>query len=119
MDGIAWVNGKVKLTDITDGTSQTFMILEKSNWFNQSWLPDTYGANHFFWVHHPSQGYVQAYAAIDSDVWNNRAPEGFHIGGIMASFCDGSVTFFRTGLSNTTYVALFTRNAGDVPGSYQ
>jgi prepilin-type N-terminal cleavage/methylation domain-containing protein len=118
MDGIAWVNGVVRLTDITDGTSSTFMIMEKSDWFNQSWLPDSYGANHFIWVHHPSQGYVQAYNGIDSDIFNNRAPQSFHIGGVLASFCDGSVGFFSTSISNATYVAMFTRAAGDIVGAY-
>jgi hypothetical protein len=118
MDGVAWVNGIVRLTDITDGTSSTFLLMEKTNWFNQSWLPDGYGANHFFFVHHPSQGYVQAYNGIDSDIWNNRAPQSFHIGGVMASFCDGSVGFFSNEMSNAPYVAMFTRAAGDIVGPY-
>ncbi len=118
MDGIAWVNGKVRLVDIKDGTSSTFMILEKSNWFDQSWLPDTYGSNHFIWVHHPSQGYVQGYNGIDSDIFNNRAPQSFHIGGVMGSFCDGSVSFFSQSISNSAYLAMYTRAGNDIVGPY-
>jgi prepilin-type N-terminal cleavage/methylation domain-containing protein len=119
MDGIAWVNGVVRLVDIMDGTSNTFMLLEKSNWFDQSWLPDSYGANHFIWVHHPSQGYVQnGYGGIDSDQWNNRTPQSFHIGGVMASLCDGSVQFFSNQMNAATYSALWTRAGGDIVGSY-
>ena len=118
MDGIAWVNGKVRLTDITDGTSNTFMFLEKSNYQDQSWLPDTYGSNHFIWVHHPSQGYVQGYTLPNVDAFNNRGPQGYHTGGVMVSMADGHVQFIPNSISSITYRALFTRAAGDIPGTF-
>jgi prepilin-type N-terminal cleavage/methylation domain-containing protein/prepilin-type processing-associated H-X9-DG protein len=118
MDGVAWVNGKVKLTDITDGTSSTFLLLEKTNYRDQSWLPDTYGSNHFFFVHHPSQGYVQGYTLPNSDAFNNRGPQGFHIGGVMVSMADGHVQFIPNSIDSHTYRCLFTRAAGDIPGNF-
>jgi len=118
MDGVAWVNGKVKLTDITDGTSSTFLLLEKTNYRDQSWLPDTYGSNHFFFVHHPSQGYVQGGYMPNSDIFNNRAPQSFHIGGVMVSMADGHVQFISNSITNPTYKYLFTRAGGDIPGNY-
>ena len=117
MDGVAWVNGKVRLTDITDGTSGTFLLLEKSNYQDQSWLPDTYGSNHFIFVHHPSQGYVQGYTLPNVDAFNNRGPQGYHIGGVLASMADGHVQFVQNSISSPTYLALFTRANGDIPGS--
>jgi prepilin-type N-terminal cleavage/methylation domain-containing protein/prepilin-type processing-associated H-X9-DG protein len=118
MDGVAWVNGKVRLTDITDGTSGTFLLLEKTNYRDQSWLPDTFGSNHFFFVHHPSQGYVQWSSQPNSDVFNNRGAQSFHIGGVMVSMADGHVQFIPNSINSTTYKRLFTRAAGDVPGDF-
>jgi prepilin-type N-terminal cleavage/methylation domain-containing protein/prepilin-type processing-associated H-X9-DG protein len=115
-DGVFWVNSRTRLTDITDGTSQTFLLLEEANWFNHSWLPDSYGSNHFIWVHHPSQGYVQAYALPNSDVWNNRAAMSYHPGGVETAFADGHVYYILNSISFPTYTALFTRNDGDIPG---
>jgi prepilin-type N-terminal cleavage/methylation domain-containing protein/prepilin-type processing-associated H-X9-DG protein len=117
-DGIAWVNGKVLITQVTDGTSNTFLFTEKSNYQDQSWLPDTYGSNHFIWVHHPSQGYVQGYNLPNVDAFNNRSPQGYHIGGVMVSMADGHVQFIQNSIAQTTYLNLFTRNNGDLPGSF-
>ena len=68
MDGLFWVNSNVKLTDIRDGSSNTFLLFDQTNYLDQSWLPDAYGSNHFIWVHHPSQGYIQGYSLPNSDV---------------------------------------------------
>jgi prepilin-type N-terminal cleavage/methylation domain-containing protein/prepilin-type processing-associated H-X9-DG protein len=114
--GVFWVNSALKLTDIIDGTSNTFLLLEEANWFNHSWLPDSYGSNHFIFVHHPSQGYVQG-DMPNSDVWNNRAAMSYHSGGVETAFADGSVRFITNNVSSSTYNALFTRSAGDRPGS--
>jgi prepilin-type N-terminal cleavage/methylation domain-containing protein/prepilin-type processing-associated H-X9-DG protein len=118
MDGLFWVNSKVRLTDIADGTSNTFLLLEKGNWFDQSWLPDGFGSNHFLFVHHPSQGYVQGYTPPNSDAWNNRGPQGPHPGGVQAALADGHVAFVPNGINAGTYRALFTRAGGDQVGDY-
>ncbi len=109
MDGVFWVNSKLRLVDILDGTSNTFLLLEEANWFNHSWLPDSYGSNHFIFVHHPSQGYVQAYALPNSDVWNNRAAMGYHTGGVLVTMADGHGAFVQNSISQSVYQALFTR----------
>jgi prepilin-type N-terminal cleavage/methylation domain-containing protein len=115
-DGVFWVQSQVHLTDISDGTSNTFLLLEKGNWFDQSWLPDGYGSNHFFFVHHPSQGYVQGYTLPNSDAWNNRGPQGPHTGGVLVALADGHISFVPNNISSAVYRALFTR-AGGEPGT--
>jgi hypothetical protein len=118
MDGVAWVNSSVKLTDITDGTSNTFLLLEKSNWYGQGWLPDGFGSNHFLFVHHPSQGYVQGATPPNSDVFNSRGAQGHHRGGLMVALTDGHVVFIHNNIAQSTWRALFTRDAGDIVGEY-
>lgn len=118
MDGLFWVNSNVKLTDIRDGSSNTFLLFDQTNYLDQSWLPDTYGSNHFIWVHHPSQGYIQGYSLPNSDVWNNRGAKSYHSGGVYIALADGHVTFIGNSVNNSTYLALFTRNGQDVVGIY-
>jgi prepilin-type N-terminal cleavage/methylation domain-containing protein/prepilin-type processing-associated H-X9-DG protein len=117
-DGVAFVNSNIRLTDIKDGDSNTFLFLEKSDWFNQSWLPDSYGGNQFFWVHHPSQGYVTSDYPMDNDGFNNRAPQSFHSGGVICALADGHVVLISSTINPATYRALFTIATGDLVGPY-
>ncbi|OWK45005.1 DUF1559 domain-containing protein [Fimbriiglobus ruber] len=129
-DGLSFVNAKIKMTDITDGTSNTYMLLEKSNYPDHSWLVDGYGSNHFFWVHHPSQGYVVSQPATNAsgqaaaqytpnvDSFNNRATEGYHTGGVMVTMADGHAQFISNSINPVTHNSLFTRAGGEVLGNY-
>jgi len=126
MTGVAWVKSQLKLTDITDGTSGTFLFLEEAAFFDHSWLPDSFGSNHFLFVHHPSQGYVQQ-DPPNSDNFNNRAAMSFPgVGGgvqgtakisagtgVHAAMCDGHVLWIDNAMSATIYQALFTRQGGE------
>ncbi|MBA4064199.1 MAG: hypothetical protein C0501_10885 [Isosphaera sp.] len=49
---------------------------------------------------------------------NNSEVYSFHPGGANVVFADGHVAFLRSGIAAQTFVALLTRNAGDVPGDY-
>jgi prepilin-type processing-associated H-X9-DG protein len=116
-NGIGWVNSAVKMTEISDGTSNTFMLLEKTNFSNQSWCSQGQGCNQFFWVHHQSQGFVFTGQPPNYAVNNTRASEGYHSGGVMVTYCDGHVGFVPNNISLVTYMALGTRNGGEVIGS--
>jgi len=126
MNGMGWVNSQVKMAQVSDGTSSTFFFMEKSNAANQSWLDADRGSNHFLWVHHPSQGMVigrehpngTAFPP-NTTLYNNRASVGPHPGGIMVAWVDGHVGFISNNIDfNNTYLPMFTRNAGEVVGSY-
>jgi prepilin-type N-terminal cleavage/methylation domain-containing protein/prepilin-type processing-associated H-X9-DG protein len=115
--GVGWVNSKVRLTDIPDGTSSTFMVGEKANFSNQSWCSQGMGCNEFIWVHHQSQGMITASEPPNWSNPNSRAAEGPHQTGVLIVFCDGHVQMVQNTISMPTYMALGTRSGGDIPGS--
>jgi prepilin-type N-terminal cleavage/methylation domain-containing protein/prepilin-type processing-associated H-X9-DG protein len=107
--GMGWVNSQLRMADVVDGTSNTFLILEKAHNLNQSWCPAEMGCNQFFWVHHQSQGFVYGTLPPNDTRINTRAAGGPHTAGINASFVDGHVAFIPNSISIATYQALFTR----------
>jgi prepilin-type N-terminal cleavage/methylation domain-containing protein/prepilin-type processing-associated H-X9-DG protein len=116
-NGLGYVNSKIGIADVTDGTSNTFLVMEKMNFSNQSWCSQGQGCNEFFWVHHQSQGMVTSAEPPNSTVPNSRASEGPHTGGVIASYADGHVNMVSNTISTYTYMALGTRNGGEVLGS--
>jgi prepilin-type processing-associated H-X9-DG protein len=116
-NGLGWVNSKVRINDVTDGTSNTFLVLEKMNFANQGWCPSGKGCNQFFWVHDPSQGFVTTAEPPNWTDPSSRAAQGPHTGGVMASYCDGHVNMVPNTISLATYMSLGTRNGGEVLGS--
>lgn len=123
-DGLGSVNYYPQLRDIVDGTSNTFLFLEKANYMGQSWLFKNTGSNHFIFVHHPAQGYAIAWLAgsgvptpPNTTYWNTRAAGSSHPGGINVSMCDGSMRFVKNSVNFNIYTALFTRAKGEVISS--
>jgi prepilin-type N-terminal cleavage/methylation domain-containing protein/prepilin-type processing-associated H-X9-DG protein len=111
--GVFWVKSRTRFGDILDGSSTTFMLLEEANWFDHSWLPDGFGSNHFLFVHHPSQGYVQSTSLPNQDAFNNRNAQSYHKGGVNVALGDGHVTFVQDDIALTVYRQLFTRAGGE------
>jgi prepilin-type N-terminal cleavage/methylation domain-containing protein len=118
--GMGWLMSSIKMTDVTDGTSSTIMVIEKGSYLNQSWCGGALsanlklGCNSFTWVHHQSQGMVSAWQPINSSLPNSRAAGGPHTGGVLSSFADGHVSFLRDSMAIATYRALASRNGGEV-----
>jgi prepilin-type N-terminal cleavage/methylation domain-containing protein len=119
MDGVAYVDSKVKLNDILDGTNHTFFFLEFAHFGNHSWVPFDRGANQFFWVHHVSQGYVTAAehngtpAPPNTTNHNFRASHSDHPGGVQATMVDGHLVWVSDHISFRVYRALFTIKGGE------
>jgi len=120
-NGIGWLNSSVRLRDVIDGTSNTFMLLEYAHDGNHSWVSKGGGTNHFFWVHHPSQGYVQPVlqggtilTPPNSNIQNARATHGPHPGGVQTVMTDGHLVFIPNVIDFKVYQALFSRNGGEV-----
>jgi prepilin-type processing-associated H-X9-DG protein len=117
MGGVFFQNSAIRLTDITDGTSQTLMIGECI--FDQRT-----GKRACIW---PGMSGVRSGSIWISDVmwWvdestaqvNGTAPQAFssrHPSGAQFAFSDGSVRLFRTGTDPNIIKWLAGRNDGRV-----
>ena len=114
-NGMGWINSKVRIADVTDGTSNTMHFGEKANWANQSWCFDGSGCNQFIWVHHQSQGLITGSQPPNWSVkGNSRASTSSHSGGVNVAFVDGHVAFIPNGINLATWLAMGTRNVGEV-----
>jgi len=122
LDGIAFLGVGVRLAEITDGTTNTFLVMEAAHSKNQSWLPANKGANHFIWVHHPSQGYVQARtngnlpSPPNDTQQNTRSSSSGHPGGVNATMCDGHIVFVSNNVDQLTWQFTFSRLGGETIG---
>jgi prepilin-type N-terminal cleavage/methylation domain-containing protein/prepilin-type processing-associated H-X9-DG protein len=112
--GMGWLNSDIRIADVIDGTSSTFLVLEKSHYINQSWCSHKMGCNQAFWVHHQSQGLVYGSRPPNDTLPNTRAAGSAHPMGLNASFVDGHVSFIRNSIDFRTYRAMFTRAGGEV-----
>lgn len=113
-NGMGFMNSKLKISDVTDGTSSTFFFVESVHYKNQSWVPRNKGFNQFFFVHHVSQGYADGAQPMNTTLHNTRAAESAHVGGMNVAFVDGHVAFIRNSIDMTAYRAMFSRNGGEV-----
>ena len=124
-------NSSTRFSDVTDGLSNTFMLLETChhNWWlkgNDKVLTETvYGANPFFWLDALGQGYaVRSYTAFEilyelpingrNSSAATRGVRSDHPKGVNAVMCDGSVHFLSEKIDFKLYKALFT-HAGKEP----
>jgi prepilin-type N-terminal cleavage/methylation domain-containing protein len=135
-------NGK-RLLDITDGTSNTIMLVEKAGWPQHyqkgrqtpmavaGW-PWVVGGQQVFW-YGPWAGYMGEFVlttGADGSVatetagqcWincnNKTTPYGFHTGGVTVSLADGGVRFVRDGIAEPTYSNLIQIDDGNVLGDF-
>ncbi len=124
LTGVANVLNGVRLAEITDGTSNTFLFLEAVHSKNQSWLAANTGSNHFMWVHHPSQGYIQGNFSNllnppNDTQFNTRAPASAHPSGVQVTYADGRVSWLSNNVDFfNVYLPTMTRNGGE-PSSGQ
>jgi prepilin-type N-terminal cleavage/methylation domain-containing protein/prepilin-type processing-associated H-X9-DG protein len=117
MGGVMFQNSKIRITDVTDGTSNTLAVGEckfdegtgkrAAIWAGMSGLRD--GS---VWISD-----VMWWVDADSATVNGPAPQAFssrHPGGAFFGFCDGSVRFFREGGDVKVLKWLAGRNDGQI-----
>jgi prepilin-type N-terminal cleavage/methylation domain-containing protein/prepilin-type processing-associated H-X9-DG protein len=127
------------IMSISDGTSNTVMILEDGGRGSHYVLGRATGMEvpsreGYGWADpdsvsgsidgsHPTTGAINGSSSYAGGTCvmncnNDSEPYGFHTGGINICLADGSVRFVRQSISPATWAALITRNAGDLPGDY-
>jgi prepilin-type N-terminal cleavage/methylation domain-containing protein/prepilin-type processing-associated H-X9-DG protein len=126
--GVLQRDGKITLSLITDGTSNTMMIAE------MSWVSPTFGTRYRTWVRGGDEyaGVVTgrpSFVVSGRNVTNginsifqsnlivpyNDMPFGsMHSGGMNVGMSDGSVRFLRQSIDMVTYRALASRDGGEV-----
>lgn len=118
---------KVRFKNITDGLSNTTLLVERAA------LPDVYSAGGAkFEPHDPPRyrtwGNVGLWAVSAEMLYNHLTPEeghplvnydnfkglySFHPGGAHAAFADESIHFIAESIDNDTLIALVTREEGE------
>jgi prepilin-type processing-associated H-X9-DG protein len=136
-EGLFFRNSKVSVAQITDGTSQTFAVGERShNLSYVTWTARSIGG----WLYKTSsvEGGTDKFNPDPEECWTQvlgpvglvdglRTPNdseahvedywSFHPGGVNFLFADGSVHFIKSSINPPVYRALATRNMGEVVGS--
>jgi prepilin-type N-terminal cleavage/methylation domain-containing protein/prepilin-type processing-associated H-X9-DG protein len=136
LDGMFWLNSKVRIADVVDGTSNTLFFGERYhydvNWDtaqsqNGGSLINTYGgwawANPYAMEDHTESAYSPINYMIPagttqitydlSDARLNAWGSG-HPGGANFALVDGSVRFISATVTQKIWHALATRNGGEV-----
>jgi prepilin-type N-terminal cleavage/methylation domain-containing protein/prepilin-type processing-associated H-X9-DG protein len=132
-DGALTTTAETPIVGITDGTSNTFLVMEggaRPNWFvlgrsQGTLLPRPEG---FGWTDPDGSagsmdGTDQITGAINGgsgtgrcimNCNNDSEPYSFHSGGMNAGLADGSVRFVTSNISASAFAALCTAKAGDI-----
>jgi prepilin-type processing-associated H-X9-DG protein len=122
-----FADGKVapiRLTDVTDGTSNTLMLGEMS-WDSRfgtryrSWLRGGEAVGCYCVGARNATNAINAAVKAPLIAQYNEVPMGsMHTGGANFALGDGSVRFIRESIDMATYRALASRNGGEVIGDY-
>jgi prepilin-type N-terminal cleavage/methylation domain-containing protein/prepilin-type processing-associated H-X9-DG protein len=124
--GIFWrysyARGGVKMKEITDGTSHTFLVGESSpvDGNSPAWSSDGDWAVTGVGINFDWQSITACVSPSGAPAcwWNMRGFRSSHPGGVHFAFADGSITFISDDIAHPTYRALSSRAFGDSPGDY-
>jgi prepilin-type processing-associated H-X9-DG protein len=121
LNGVMYYNSSVRIADISDGTTNTFLAGERYSldltYTSTQLLEDTRG---WAWCNYNSgqdvlcdTAYVLNSPCSTTGVNARRVNFGSgHIGGANFAMCDGSVTFLANGINIVTYQRLSIPNDG-------
>lgn len=120
MNGVFSFGGTAKIRDITDGTSNTILLMEDHHWNKGKNNVMDY-ARDGGWA-----SSMQVSTAANLINHNYAYPDGHkchgisstHTGGAQVAMCDGQVRFVSENISILVLQAIATRGAGDIPGEF-
>jgi prepilin-type N-terminal cleavage/methylation domain-containing protein/prepilin-type processing-associated H-X9-DG protein len=109
LNGVIFMESKVRLTEITDGTSNTLLFAESAHGVltNDAMISSglTNPPSRFQWwqlghfagpqveTFYPPNAYKKFGSVMGNYAWRN--PASFHPGGVNVALCDGSVRFIK------------------------
>jgi prepilin-type processing-associated H-X9-DG protein len=129
---VMYRNSRVRMTDVTDGTSSTIMVVECASrplvYRLRTSRPDLATDQGIGWIDSEgpfsldgasADGTMEGCGAAGGcrfpmNKRNDNEPFSFHTGGGNFLFTDGHVQFVRETVSLATFAALCTRAAGEV-----
>jgi len=133
-EGCLYPQSKTGFRDITDGTSNTAMIVETreqgasvwidgtsatvaGRWFNPVSINPPYGGNTNAINYTPYFISTPLYG-VNNTIDQTWGPSSQHVGGAHHLLADGSVRFISQNLDVNTYDALVSRAGGEVVGDF-
>ncbi len=138
LNGIFYVKSETRITDITDGTSNTLMLAEilvtpdtnvndlrgrySNSWEGNNWFSTLNPPNTTVSDKNNYQG-ISTTKSPTSNVatgsgGQNVSARSTHTGGANFSLADGSVRFIQNNIDPLIYAQLGTRTMGEVSNSY-
>jgi len=138
-NGMGSLGSQVRMTDVPDGTSNTFLFLELTNFAIHGRMGGGYattkgpnflfpdgdpiprGSNPFFFVEEAGQGIVMgssngALTGVippNTEVDNLRGAASDHKGGLFVAFADGHVSWISDSVDTVVWYNSFTRDGGE------
>jgi prepilin-type N-terminal cleavage/methylation domain-containing protein len=124
-NGVFYLNSRVRLRDITDGTSQTFMIGQH---LTEAQPTLSYGGDTFAWfstwvgVVPNAQSSISRVLGVADHVPNDPAHHqddfsGIYDPGAFFCYCDGSVGFISENMDKAAYQSMATIQGGEAPAN--
>jgi prepilin-type processing-associated H-X9-DG protein len=126
-NGIMYVNSQTRIADITDGTTNTFLLGESRNMMLQSWNAQFYGTWASGYYGNGVGGPYYPNGAITTNAPNTFNCTGamlanchnyatntgsYHTNGANFAMADGSIVFINNNITLSSYQALGGRNDG-------
>jgi prepilin-type N-terminal cleavage/methylation domain-containing protein/prepilin-type processing-associated H-X9-DG protein len=128
-EGIFYRNSRVSMKDVRDGTTQTFLVGERTHTYCQAtWVGSVTGAQIFPPQGSPASPEMQVAAGMTLGHTQEGAPNApdiecnnfssRHTGGAQFVFVDGHVQFISKNINRATFQALSTRGGGETIGEF-
>jgi prepilin-type N-terminal cleavage/methylation domain-containing protein len=140
LNGIFFVQSRIRISDITDGTSNTLLSSEinlvpdnltggpccEGNDLRGRYYNSYFGDTLFSTLQPPNTSlfdvtdlciHLPTYAPCTESVSSaEHYARSYHVGGVNAGLADGSVRFISNFINPLTYLAMGSRNGGEVVG---